>query len=334
MDDNVINKRNALEGLYTAHRINELRVDPVQGSFDASHLREINRRIFQDMPGAGFTDVTPGQYRPPTPKGKDWIKQRKLESVGISPHVAYSPMDNAAQARLDNLLKDINPTELAKLKTAEFTQTIGTLYTELDYIHPFSDGNSRTLREFTRQLAKKSGYELDWDRFNRSPAGRDILYIARDQSVNKLAMPHIQHDDTRRNIVFSTDQLEGNRNLPELLKDAIRPSRAVAFEQLPKDEAIEKHPDLAEAYKTLHLAGKYFETKMPGNTTAQHEALVVVKKHIQIRLDGGETRDFRNTTKEQQKEKTTQVKSREDNGKILNQNRPSEKSREPGDRER
>ncbi|WP_353744070.1 MULTISPECIES: Fic family protein [Pseudomonas] len=57
---------------------------------------------------------------------------------------------------------------------ASFTKAIGKLYSQLDFIHPFSDGNSRTLREFSRQLAEASNYRLDWERFGQSPAGRDL----------------------------------------------------------------------------------------------------------------------------------------------------------------
>lgn len=214
-------QRHIIEARHTFQRIVELRVEPVVGVFDATHLKEINRRIFQDLPGLGFPDATPGQYRPPVPNGNDWIKTRKLETVGIRSTVAYSPMDEKSCDRLMDLLANVDPNYFSKLSKTAFTAAIGKLYSEIDYIHPFPDGNSRTLREFTRQLAEKSGYVINWERFNQTPAGRDILYIARDQSVNKIALPLIQHDDTRRAIILSMDQLDGNRDLQDLLKDAV-----------------------------------------------------------------------------------------------------------------
>jgi len=228
---NIPNDRQRLEGNYTGYRILELRLNPIQENFDAAHLREINRRIFQDLPKLGFDDVTPGVYRTEVPAGKDWIKRRRLETIGISACVAYSSMNKATKDRLDDILKTIKPNELSKLNTDEFTKSIGKLYVQLDYIHPFSDGNSRTLREFTRQLAQVSGYKLDWERFSKEPVGRDLLCIARDLSVNELALPHIQNASNKRDVVFSMDLLEGNRKLPDLLQDAIHPDRAVAFAQ-------------------------------------------------------------------------------------------------------
>ena len=216
-------QRQALEATHTWQRIVELRLDPVIGSFDAAHLKEINRLIFQDLPGLGFVDITPGEYRPAVTPGKDWIKSRHLESIGITSNVAYSPMDKAVQSRLEEVLERVNPAEFSSLKTTEFTLVIGKLYVEVDYIHPFIDGNSRTLREFTRQLAEASGYTLDWSQFDKSPAGRDVLYVARDLSVNKLALPNIQNLVTKRDVMLSMDQLEGNRELPDLIRDAVHP---------------------------------------------------------------------------------------------------------------
>ena len=102
---------------------------------------------------------------------------------------------------------------------------MGRLYTELDYIHPFPDGNSRTLREFTRQLADESSHSLDWQQFGKSPFGRDLLCIARDRGVNELALPHIRHAGMKRDVMMTMDQFEDNRDLPNLWRDAVRPAR-------------------------------------------------------------------------------------------------------------
>lgn len=215
--------RSALEAKYTARRIVELQLDPVRGHFDAAHLREINRRIFQDLPGHGLADVTPGQYRPAVPDGRDWLKMRALENVKTSTFVAYSRMDAAAVGRLDVILDAINPKALAQLDPAGFSNALAELYTQLDYIHPFPDGNSRTLRVFSAQLAEASGYALDWAQFTKTPYGRDQLYIARDLGVNAIALPHVQSEATMRKILFSSTRFEENRRLPDLMADAIKP---------------------------------------------------------------------------------------------------------------
>jgi cell filamentation protein len=220
-------RREELEGRFTRWRIAELEANPVAGNFDAAHLKEVNRRIFQDLPGAGFNDVTPGEFRKPVPDGLDWIKERDLSTVDGSFYVAYSRMDDVAMSRLDKTLEEAKPDVLRGLKTPEFTARLAKIYAELDYVHPFSDGNSRTLRTFTKQLAAAAGYEVYWERFDRSNVGRDLLYIARDRSVNELAKPHIQNANTMRQIVYTQDRLDGNRDLPDLLRDAVRTRRGV-----------------------------------------------------------------------------------------------------------
>ncbi|NHB88371.1 hypothetical protein ACSLVK_16940 [Photorhabdus tasmaniensis] len=44
--------RQRLEADYTFKRVVELELDPVRGNFDAAHLKEVNWRIFQDLPMA------------------------------------------------------------------------------------------------------------------------------------------------------------------------------------------------------------------------------------------------------------------------------------------
>lgn len=220
-------QRQKLEADYLFKRIVELELDPVRGNFDAAHLKEINRRLFQDLPSVGFDDVTPGEFRKPMPDGSDWMKQRKLSTVDGLFYVAYSRMNDAAIARLDKVLEGAKPNKLRSLTTPEFTTCFAQIYIELDYVHPFSDGNSRTLRTFTKQLAKEAGYEVDWEQFSRNDVGRDLLYIARDRSVNELAKQHIQHENTMRKILHTQNRLEDNQALPELLRDVIRPCWSV-----------------------------------------------------------------------------------------------------------
>ena len=89
-------QRQQLEADYTFKRIVELELNQVRGSFDAAHLKEVNRRIFRDLPTAGFDDVRPGEFRGPVVGGSDWMKQRALSTVIGSFHVAYLRMDAAA----------------------------------------------------------------------------------------------------------------------------------------------------------------------------------------------------------------------------------------------
>jgi cell filamentation protein len=273
-------------------RIIELRLRPVQGNFDADHLKEINRRIFQDLPDLGFKDVTPGIYRPEVATGKDWMKMRGLESAPGSFFVAYSKMDAASLKRLDAVLEAADPVRLSSLSTKDFTQAIAKLYSELDYIHPFPDGNSRTLRAFTSQLATEAGYDIDWTRFAESPAGRDILYIARDLAVFPFAKAQIEHPNNLMKLVSTAHRLEGNRTLEALLVDVTKPSRAVAFERYPEAEALARHPELNSSYQMLKSSRQFLTAKYSANPVAIEKGMKLVVEQLQVRLDKNEVPQF------------------------------------------
>jgi cell filamentation protein len=268
--------RQRLEGDLTSSRIAELKINPVTGNFDVGHLREVNRRIFQDLPSVGFSEVTPGEYRTPVQTGKDWLKCRVLD---VTPGQFF--------VALESTLAQIQPGQLAQLGPKEFAHAIGKLYAELDYLHPFPDGNSRTLRSFTAQLAEKSGYVIEWDRFDTDPQGRDRLYIARDLAVNKIAKPGIEHPSSIMRVVGSMDRLEGNRALGDLLADVIRPSRSVDFEAMDREHALKKHPELKGAHATLEAAARYMESKAVDQDTAKSLLKTISAKLIE-RMNLGE----------------------------------------------
>ena len=52
-------------------------------------------------------------------------------------------------------------------------------------------------------LPQSIGYEIDWQRFSQNDIGRDLLYIARDSSVNEPTKPHVQHENTMRKILHT-----------------------------------------------------------------------------------------------------------------------------------
>ncbi|MFZ0688570.1 MAG: Fic family protein [Acidobacteriaceae bacterium] len=71
---------------------------------------------------------------------------------------------------------------LGGLDSDRFAARLAYFYSELDSTHPFREGNSRTLRQFTADLALTAGYELDWEPTGRTEGTRNALYFARDQA--------------------------------------------------------------------------------------------------------------------------------------------------------
>ncbi len=279
---------------------------PVKGEFDIEHLKETHRRICEGEPG-----FSPGEFRPPVPPGHDRIKNRALSTVEQSSFIIYSSMDEESIKELNQILQRAKPDKLKHLKTEEFTKEIADIYARLDYIHPFDDGNSRTLRTFTRQLAKESGYHIDWQRFNESNVSRDKLYIARDNAVREIGQDRIQQETHKHMIAYSYDTFANNTDLGELLSSAIRPERARAWEISPYD-ALAKHPELDKAYAALQGAKDYFAKQLPGDTLAQEKAVFAVHQRIQRSLDRGEVSSFEVGAKsrgEQKRETTPEEKN-------------------------
>lgn len=279
--------RQLLEADLTSTRIAELRFAPVRGKFDVAHLREIHRRIFQDLPSAGFAEATPGEFRPPLNAGATWMKHRVLECKSGPFFVAYSKMDETARHRLEDILSNKLPGADTQLGRKEFTEAISRIYSELDYVHPFPDGNSRTLRSFTSQLADRAGYVIDWERFATSAHGRDSLYIARDLAVNRLAKPDIEHPNSIMRVVSSMSRLQGSPELNDLLVEAIRPGRSIAFERAERDQAVDAYPELAPAYDVLNAASKYVVSK-GWDTAKTRLAIQSVKVALIAKMDSGE----------------------------------------------
>ena len=120
--------------------------------------------------------------------------------------------------------------ELEHLPQPALAERLAPLYADFDYWHPFAEGNSRTLRVFTRQIARQLGYVLEWGGSNADNRARDILYVARDRAVFQRAFPNLSAERA----MVTTDRIEFEafvmmqqfRSLPaleELLKTWLRP---------------------------------------------------------------------------------------------------------------
>jgi len=210
--------------LLITQRIRELRAKPVDETFDISHLKEIHRRIFQDCPGLPYPEAQiykPGEFRSPVPGGLYWRKKRPLKSTVNISEIYYSSMDTENVKRLETILKNISIEKALKLPEDEFKLEMGVLYAKIDQIHPFHDGNSRTLREFTSQLAQKAKYEIEWSRFD-SEAGHELLYIARDLSVNKITLECLTDEKEREVMQRKIALFEKYPDMPALMFAVVR----------------------------------------------------------------------------------------------------------------
>ena len=141
---------------------------PIQGPVDVRRLQETHRRIFAKVyPWAG-------EFR----KDIGMLAENRSGFV-----VAYGPSQNIPGA-LEGVFAALKAeSDLRGLNTDAMAKRLAYYYGELDAIHAFREGNSRTLRAFTADLAREAGYTLDWSQIGSTDEARKRLYHARDLAV-------------------------------------------------------------------------------------------------------------------------------------------------------
>jgi cell filamentation protein len=141
---------------------------PIQGPFDVRRLQETHRRIF------GKVYPWAGELR------KDIGLMAKNRSGFM---VAYGPSQNIPGALAGVFAALKAESDLHGLDADAIAKRLAYYYGELDAIHAFRDGNSRTLRAFTTDLAEAVGHQLNWARAAQTAEDRQRLYHARDLAV-------------------------------------------------------------------------------------------------------------------------------------------------------
>ena len=119
----------------------ELLKNPIKGNFSKAHLMNIHKFIFEDIyPFAG--------------------KIRK-EQISKADTLFYPP--NLIDRELDKVFAKIKEKNMLKETDEEKVyDNLAYVMAELNIIHPFREGNGRSIREFIRLMAKRMGYDLNW----------------------------------------------------------------------------------------------------------------------------------------------------------------------------
>lgn len=131
----------------TAVKQLELLQNPIRGNFTKTHLLNIHKFIFEDIyPFAG--------------------KIRK-EQISKADTMFYPP--NLIDRELNKIFAQIKDKNMLKEKDeGKFFYNLAYVMAELNIIHPFREGNGRTIREFIRLMAKKSCHDLNWGNVNKN----------------------------------------------------------------------------------------------------------------------------------------------------------------------
>lgn len=129
----------AAEADVTAARFVELMLDPVKPTGDELHLQEIHRRLFQDVyDWAGrfrTIEISKG--------GTDFVPVALLRTGFAFLHLAEA-------------------NNLRGLTAEAFTKALAVHFDEVNFLHPFREGNGRTQRILWEQVAAAAGHPLDF----------------------------------------------------------------------------------------------------------------------------------------------------------------------------
>ena len=119
----------------------ELLKNPIKGNFSKAHLMNIHKFIFEDIyPFAG---------------------KIRREQISKADTMFYPP--NLINRELDKVFaKIIEKNMLRETDEEKVFDNLAYVMAELNIIHPFREGNGRTIREFIRLMAKRMGYDLNW----------------------------------------------------------------------------------------------------------------------------------------------------------------------------
>ena len=115
---------------------------PVVGRFTATHLYNIHRKLLGDV--YSFA----GHFR------------REDIAKGPTRFVTYSQIKEKLQRLLGQLQQE---KWLENVPFEAFVARSAYYMAELNYIHPFREGNGRAIREFMRLLFLHNGYVVQWD---------------------------------------------------------------------------------------------------------------------------------------------------------------------------
>lgn len=110
------------------------------GNFDLPHLRSIHRHLFQDI--------------------YDWAGE--LRTVEMSKGAQQFMFLRFIGTGMDDIHRRLKETNfLRDLDASHFAEAVGPIIGDINYVHPFREGNGRTQLAYLAELAAQAGHVFD-----------------------------------------------------------------------------------------------------------------------------------------------------------------------------
>ena len=164
----------------TLLRAIELDRKPIEGNFDYAHLKAVHRALFQDVyEWAGQERVGPDRQM--SKSGPDVVHFAPGDPAAPTVQYGYYPgvgdqIREAAERQFRKLAAD---DLLRGRDRVQFVAGLADHWGEINTIHSFREGNTRTQSVFFSQLAREAGYELDVGQFAENAPLREEFVQAR-----------------------------------------------------------------------------------------------------------------------------------------------------------
>ena len=155
-------------------KLYELRQNHQIGNFDISHFVGIHKFLFEDIyPFAGL------------------FRNENIAKGNFS-FAEWEYIEDELKKLLDKLKEE---NYLLNLDRDTFIKRLSYYMAELNVLHPFREGNGRTIREFIRQLAYKNGYVLNLKNINP----KEMLHACIRSVVDTTQLENIISECLERN---------------------------------------------------------------------------------------------------------------------------------------
>lgn len=147
----------------TALRLEMLQSSPIPGNYDLEHLRAFHQYLFQDTyEWAGQLRMVefPTMYNP------------KVRILGLSVDPASEAFSGPSfrqvseiEPSCNRILASLRKEDFANLPKQEMGAKLVHFMMQLFIVHPFRDGNGRTIRAFLRQFSRSFGWDFNLESF-------------------------------------------------------------------------------------------------------------------------------------------------------------------------
>ncbi|MFD4184142.1 Fic/DOC family protein, partial [Rhodococcus sp. NPDC058514] len=185
-------------------RMAELARDPLPGLFDYAHMKDIHRTLFQDVYDWAGQERT-GPDRQMTKSGPDVVNFAPGDPRAPMVNYGYYPAQGIAEAANAQFRRLAAEDLLRGHGRQEFIARLADHWGEINTIHSFREGNTRTQFVFFSELAAQAGYKLDTAQFaegaplrqefvgarfyNQATTRTDRLVTVLDKAISEIGRP-------------------------------------------------------------------------------------------------------------------------------------------------